>query len=227
MLYDVDNQHYFLSFFSALSARCCCACRGFCFRRAGKGSYKWSWSKLARKFLRLEGYNSRGCAFRKSPQRRLLGVADRAWKGVERFVNDQVLGIIDWKALTIKSELVILFFKQAFAAYSLFVSFRIWARISGSSQLHAFICSSRVLPAVDSEKYISRLSTFPMTREIRAFFSTAQIIFDVLEQVRPKASAISPAVKLLFSESRHRSIPSLMFTPWSFCISCSKAEMAR
>ena len=36
-----------------------------------------------------------GGAFRKSPQRRLLGVADRAWKGVERFVNDQVLGIID------------------------------------------------------------------------------------------------------------------------------------
>ena len=86
-------------------------------------------------------------------------------------------------------------------------------RISGSSQSQSFISSSRFLPAADSEKYISRLSVFPITREMSSFFSTAQIIFEVLEHVNPKASAISPDVKLLFSDNRQRSIPSLIFMP--------------
>ena len=69
-----------------------------------------------------------------------------------------------------------------FASYSLFVFSRTCVRISGSSQSQSFISSSRFLPAADSEKYISRLSVFPITREISLFFSTAQIIFEVLEK---------------------------------------------
>ena len=91
MLYDVDNQHYFCLSSALFLPDAVARVEAF----ALGGPEKEVISKLARKFLRLEGYNSRGCAFRKSPQRRLLGVADRAWKGVECFVNDQVLGIID------------------------------------------------------------------------------------------------------------------------------------
>lgn len=94
MLYDVDNQHYFCLSLALFLPDA--VARVEAFALGGPEKEVISEAEVSSPdFFRLEGYNSRGCAFRKSPQRRLLGVADRAWKGVECFVNDQVLGIID------------------------------------------------------------------------------------------------------------------------------------
>ena len=149
----------------------------------------------------------------KNPQRLLLGVADRELRAIENFIKDQKQEKESGEGLMIVSAIICTFSMNFFASYSLFVFSRTCVRISGSSQSQSFISSSRFLPAADSEKYISRLSVFPIIREMSSFFSTAQIIFEVLEHVNPKASAISPDVKLLFSDSRQRSIPSLIFMP--------------
>ena len=95
MLYDLDNQHYFCLSSALFLPDAVARVEAFALGGPEKEVISEAEVSSPENFLRLEGYNSRGCAFRKSPQRRLLGVADRAWKGVERFVNDQVLGIID------------------------------------------------------------------------------------------------------------------------------------
>ena len=57
-----------------------------------------------------------------------------------------------------------------------------------------FDCSDLFFPSAVNEKCIWRLSTLPIIRAINFFSSTERINLEVLEQVNPKASAISPEV---------------------------------
>ncbi|WP_315182046.1 hypothetical protein [Alloprevotella tannerae] len=95
MLYNIDNQYYFCLSSALFLPDAVARVEAFALGRQEKEVISEADVSSPENFFCLEGYNSRGCAFRKSPQRRLLGVADRAWKSVERFVNDQVLGVID------------------------------------------------------------------------------------------------------------------------------------
>ena len=85
-----------------------------------------------------------------------------SWELWRIFVKGQKREKENCEKLMIVSAIICTFSMNFLASYSLFVFSRTCVRISGSSQSHSFISSSRFLPATDSEKYISRLSVFPM-----------------------------------------------------------------
>ena len=84
---------------------------------------------------------------------------------------------------------------------------------SGSSIVSDLRVANRSSPPGVSVKNMRRLSSLSMRRLMSRWRSVEAMTFEVLECVNPKASATSPAVICVHSESAHSSIASLRLRP--------------